>query len=85
MDVYPTGPATSTATIELLRQSFAIHGLPDVIVSDNGTCFTSAEFKEYVSKNGIRHITSAHYHPATNGLAERAVQIFKTGMKKQKH
>ena len=54
-----------------------------MIVSDNGTCFTSSEFKTYVTRNDIRHITSAPFHPSTNGLAERAVQTFKKGMKKQ--
>ena len=29
----------------------------------------------------IKHITSALYHPATNGLAERAVQTVKRGLK----
>ena len=32
-----------------------------------------------MKQNGIRHTTSAPYHP---GLAERAVRIFKDGMKK---
>ena len=79
MDVYPVNSATSATTIECLRTSFSNHGLPELLVSDNGTCFTSTDF---LSKNGIRHVTSAPYHAASNGLAERAVQTFKRMMKK---
>lgn len=82
LDAYPMNSSTSTATIEKLRQSFAIHGLPETLVSDNGTCFTSEEFEVFMRKNGIKHITSAPYHASTNGLAERSVQTLKQGLKK---
>lgn len=84
IDVYPATTATSQVTIKKLRQCFSIHGLPQTLVSDNGTCFTSQEFKAFMKQNGIQHITSAPFHPASNGLAERAVQTFKQGIKKIK-
>ena len=74
--------ATSTNTIEKLRAIFAIHGLPEVIASDNGTVFTSAEFQKFVKSNDIKHIRTAPYHPPSNSQAERMVQIFKESMGK---
>ena len=74
--------ATSSVTIECLRQVFAQFGIPETVVTDNGTCFVSAEFESFLKANGVKHLTSAPYHPASNGLAERAVQIVKQGLKK---
>ena len=74
---------TSAATIEHLHSIFATHGLPEMLVSDNGSVFTSSEFEEFTKQNGIRHVRSAPYHPASNGFAERAVQTFKSYMKKE--
>ena len=82
MEAHAVNSATSQATIEKLQLVFATHGLPEVIVSDNGTAFTSEEFAAFVRRNGIRHLTSAPYHPASNGLAERAVQTLKNALKK---
>lgn len=55
-----------------------------MLVSDNGTCFTSAEFETFMKQNGIDRVRSAPFHPSANDLAERAVQTFKEGMKKVK-
>ena len=74
--------ATSTTTIEHLRNIFATHGLPEMLVTDNAAYFTSQEFQDFTKLNGIRHVTSAPYHPASNGLAERAVQTVKEFLKK---
>ena len=56
-------PSTSTSsTIKRLYSIFATHELPEVIVSDNASCFTSSEFQEFTARNGIRHITPPPYH-----------------------
>ena len=73
LDMYPMNRFTSKATIGKLRRLFEKHGSPDQCETDNGTCFTSADFEEFMTNNGIKHITSFPYHPATNGQVERVV------------
>ena len=74
--------ATSEITIEHLRRTFSTHGIPDTIVSDNVSWCTSNEFIQFCKMNGIKQITSAPYHPSTNGMAERAVRTVKEGLKR---
>ena len=82
IEVFSTTSATSSATITMLQSTFTHFGLPETIISDNESCFISEQFKLFLSHNGIKHVTSAPYHPSSSGLAERAVQILKTGLKK---
>lgn len=82
LEILPINSPNSTNVILLLRRLFATHGLPDCIVSDNGTAFASSEFKQFCSKNIIRTVTVAPYHPSSNGQAERMVQIAKNAIKK---
>ena len=42
-----TPSATSSAVIEELNVVFAQFGLPATIVTDDGTCFLSAEFADF--------------------------------------
>ena len=72
---------SSEATIKVLRNLFATHGIPEHVVSDNGSAFTSQEFKQFMEQNGIKHTTTSPY-PSSNGLAERAVQTVKHGISK---
>ncbi|CAF1690293.1 unnamed protein product, partial [Adineta ricciae] len=57
-------------------------GPPDSLVSDNDPPFNSYAMRQFYSKYGITHVTTAPYHPASNGLAERFVRSFKDAMKK---
>ncbi|XP_041564867.1 uncharacterized protein K02A2.6-like [Drosophila elegans] len=75
--------STTTAnTIAALSSIFAIEGYPKTMVSENGPQLTADAFEEFCKLHGIRHITTAPFHPASNGLAERFVQTFKFAVKK---
>ena len=74
---------TASTTIEILRGLFSSYGLPETIVSDNGPGFISQEFQKFRTANGIRHIVSPPYHPASNRAAKRAVQVVKQAVRKQ--
>ena len=72
MDIHCVNSVTSSKTIEKLRTTFASHGLPESLVTENGSNCITSEFKSFLQKNGIRHITSAPYHPSSNGLCRES-------------
>ena len=55
IEAYETASAKSTVVMQELRTTFARFGLPETIVTDNGTCFVNSKFEEFLKKNGIRH------------------------------
>lgn len=84
LEVRLLSSTTSSSIISSIRSIFAQFGLPSVVVTDNGRNFTSTEFEQFLSHNGVKHLLSSPYHPSSNGLAERGVQIFKREMLKIK-
>lgn len=82
IEVNPMVSTTTNDTIRVLRSIFATHGLPEIIVSDNGPQFIADTFKAFCQERGIKHLTSAPYHPQSNGEVERLVQSFKASMSK---
>ncbi|XP_063365871.1 uncharacterized protein K02A2.6-like [Cydia amplana] len=82
VEVYDMGSSTSSiSVIDKLCDFFSRFGLPAVIVSDNGASFCSHEFTAFCNLNGIQHMTSPAYHPASNGQAESMVKVIKKGIK----
>ena len=82
IEAHVVNNSTSKVSIEKLRQTFSSQGIPLSIVSDNGTCFTSSEFSDFCVHNGIKHTRVSPFHPTSNGLAERAIQTIKLGIRK---
>ena len=82
LEVVVVSSPSSQQAITALRNIFSKHGLPEMLVSDNGSAFTSIEFQTFVGGNGIWHVRSAPYHPSSNGQAERVVQTFKEAILK---
>ena len=74
--------ATSATVATNLMKIFAVQGLPEQLVSDNGSQFTSVEFKEFCKYRGISNCYVTPYHPQANGQVERFIQTFKKCMNK---
>jgi len=74
-------PSKTTSSKENLRllidHWISIFGPPQILVSDNGTCFSSNIWKKAMEDFQIDHRFSAVYFPQTNGAAERAVKTIK--------
>lgn len=67
----------SATVIAVLKNMFSRFGIPQKVVSDNGTQFSSQEFKTFSEKWGFMHVTSSPLYPQSNGLAERNVRTIK--------
>lgn len=64
-------------TIQALKSMFSIHGIPMILVTDNGPPFCSTEFKIFTNEWDIEHLTSSPKHPKSNGMIERTIQSVK--------
>ena len=59
-----------------MPEKFSGHGIPDTVVSDNGTPFSSQKFHEFLRSWKFNHVTSK-----ANGKAESSVRTVKQLLK----
>ena len=62
---------TSAAIIGHLRKIFAVHGLAEKVVTDNGANLVSEEFENFLLTHGIKHRKVTPYWPRANAAVER--------------
>ncbi len=74
--------SSNACVIQHLKYIFARHGIPLVVVSDNGPCYSSGEFQDFAAHYDFKHVTSSSHHAQSNGKAEKGVHIVKLLLKK---
>ena len=82
IEIARLGGTTSEEVIRVTSSIFARHGIPEVVVSDNGPQFSAEAYAKFAQTYGFEHVTSSPHYPKSNGEAERAVQTVKNLLKK---
>ncbi|XP_015950200.1 uncharacterized protein LOC107475065 [Arachis duranensis] len=67
----------------LRRQIITRFGIPEIVISDNGTQFADKKFREFLEGLRISHRFSSVEHPQTNGQMESANKIIVKALKKR--
>ena len=73
---------SSKEVTNIIKQIFAVQGVPERLISNNEPHFSSQQFKEFAKGWDFEHITSSPKYPQSNGMAERCIQTIKRAMKK---
>ena len=74
--------STSAAVCAELATTVTELGLLHIIRSDNGPCYNSKEFQQFLQQYNIPHQTSSPHHPRSNGFVKRMVGVAKKLMDK---
>ena len=74
--------STSAAMCIELSMIVTELGLPHIIRSDNGPCYNSKEFQQFLQCYNIMHQTSSSNHSRSNGFIERMFRVAKKLMDK---
>ena len=62
-------PATSSKDmISALSSSFSVFGIPEEIISDNGSQFSAKEYQDFAARYGFKITTSSPHYPRGHGF-----------------
>ena len=65
-DLRALSDTRASSVITSLKSQFARHGIPNIVRSDNGSQFSSSDFKTFAGEWDFEHITSSPYHARSN-------------------
>ena len=81
----PPSQSSANRAVLLLKEMFAEHGIPEVLHSDNGPQYASAQFADFCISRGITHETSSLHYPQSNGFAKACLRSVKHAPQQAKH
>jgi transposase InsO family protein len=68
----PVTNQEATTVVKFFKSIVYRYGIPNNIITDNGTNVTSGEFQEFAKKLGIKIKYASVAHPKSNGQVEKA-------------
>jgi hypothetical protein len=72
----PLKKVTSENMVEFVKEHIIYRfGIPQTITTDQGTQFTSSEFRDFAESTGIKLLNSSPYYAQANGQAEASNKI----------
>jgi transposase InsO family protein len=73
----------ATTMVKFFESIVYWYGVPNTIITDNGTNFTSSEFQEFAKELGIKIKYASVAHPKSNGKVEKSNGLVYAGLKKR--
>jgi transposase InsO family protein len=83
IEAVPVTNREATMTVKFFESIIYRYGVPNSIITDNGTNFTSGEFQEFAKELGIKIKYASVAHPKSNGQVEKANGFVCAGLKKR--
>ena len=79
-EVFPLRTQSANSCLKYVLQWISRYGLPESIITDRGTNFTSDLWHDVITKIGVKlqHVTA--YNPEANGIIERFHRTLKTAL-----
>jgi transposase InsO family protein len=83
IEAVPVTNQEATTTVKFFESIVYRYGVPNSIITDNDTNFTSGEFQEFAKKLSIKIKYASVAHPKSNGQVEKANGLICAGLKKR--
>jgi transposase InsO family protein len=81
IEVKPTASITAAKAVEFIKEIMYRFGVPNNIISDNGTKFTVREFKDFCADSGIKINHASVSHQQSNSQVEHSNDMILEGFK----
>ena len=83
-DMHNLPDMRASTVINKTKSIFARYGIPEEVISDNGSQYSSQQYRSFSKAWNFKHTTSSPEFPQSNGLVERTIQTIKRALKKCK-